>query len=98
MEELIYKPEKPSGHPNYELEEEFKSIEMLIERGENEDDIKNMYYLKDKILKKKFDKKDIALFKQFKDRYIKTDPGKQFDNDNQESQNRLSQVIQRSFK
>lgn len=71
MEELTYKPEDPSGHPNFELEEDFKSVEMLVELGNNEDDLKNIYYLKDKIFKLKFNAADIALFNQFKERYLK---------------------------
>lgn len=69
MEELIYRPEDPGGHPNIEMEEDLKSIEMLIEMGNNEDDLKNLYKLKDKLFKKKFNAADIALLKQFKDRY-----------------------------
>lgn len=71
MNELIYKPEELIGHPNSGLEEDMRSIVMLIEMGNNEEDLKTIYRLKDKILIKKFDVTDSAIFNQLKDRYIK---------------------------
>jgi hypothetical protein len=53
------------------MEEDFKAVEMLVEMGTNDDDLKKIYYLKDKVLKKKFDAADIALFTQLKERYMK---------------------------
>jgi hypothetical protein len=69
MNELIYKPEELSGHPNSGMEEELKSIVMLVEMGNNEEDIKTIYCLKDKILIEKFDEADIVILNELKQRY-----------------------------
>lgn len=69
MNELIYKPEELTGHPNSGIEEEMRSIVMLVEMGNNEEDIKSIYCLNDKVLIKKFDLADIALLIEFKERY-----------------------------
>lgn len=71
MNELIYKPEELTGHPNFDIEEEMRSIVMVVEMLDNEEDLKNIYRLKDKILIKKFDFMDIAIWNQIKDRYYK---------------------------
>jgi hypothetical protein len=71
MNELIYKSEELTGHPNSDIEEDMRSIVMVVEMGNNEEDLKNIYRLKDKILIKKFDFTDIAIWNQIKDRYYK---------------------------
>lgn len=71
MNELIYKPEDKVDRPNPEFEADLKLLETFVEVGENNEDLKNINYLKEKLYSKKFDKADLALITQFKDRYLK---------------------------
>lgn len=71
MNELIYKPEDKVGHPNLEFEDEMKLLETNVEVCQDNEDLQKINYLKEKLYTKPFDKADITLIAQFKDRYLK---------------------------
>jgi hypothetical protein len=71
MDEAIFNnPINIIEHPNLEFEETIKSLQSVIEIGNNNDDFTSLNHLNDKQFVEKFDIKDIDLFNQLKEKYL----------------------------